>query len=123
MSVFSVEDTTEAPQIEDWFVDIAAHLRSIEPPKFPGSIDSNLATHGEQVFAANGSQCHGTYGPDGDGAFTQAFHLDQVGWRDTPSDGQTFDASQPGASNKGHTHGDALSADDRRALLEYLKTL
>ena len=62
MSVFSVEDTTEAAQIETWFVDIAAYIRSIQPPAFPGSVDGGLASHGEQVFAGACAQCHGTYG-------------------------------------------------------------
>lgn len=34
-----------------------------------------------------------------------------------------YDTSQPGRGNGGHTFGDALSEDERRALIEYLKTL
>ena len=34
-----------------------------------------------------------------------------------------YDTTKPGYGNGGHTYGDALSADDRAALLEYLKTL
>ena len=34
-----------------------------------------------------------------------------------------YDTSAPGYSNAGHTFGDRLSPDDRRALLEYLKSL
>ena len=34
-----------------------------------------------------------------------------------------YDTTQPGYSNAGHTFGDALSASDRAAVLEYLKTL
>jgi mono/diheme cytochrome c family protein len=34
-----------------------------------------------------------------------------------------YDTTLPGYSNAGHTFGDALSADDRLALIEYLKTL
>ena len=59
----------------------------------------------------------------GDADFAQAYDLDQVGWRDTPSNGESHDASQPGYSNKGHTYGDALTPDERSSLLEYLKTL
>jgi len=36
---------------------------------------------------------------------------------------RVYDTTQPGYGNAGHTYGDALSADDRTALLEYLKTL
>ena len=33
------------------------------------------------------------------------------------------EAKRPGNGNAGHTYGTTLSADDKRALLEYLKTL
>ena len=36
---------------------------------------------------------------------------------------RVYDTTQPGYGNGGHTYGDALSPDDRDALLEYLKTL
>jgi mono/diheme cytochrome c family protein len=34
-----------------------------------------------------------------------------------------YDTTQPGRSNDGHTFGDALSEDERRGVIEYLKTL
>jgi hypothetical protein len=37
--------------------------------------------------------------------------------------GTLLDVSRPGNSNAGHTYGTELSADDKRGLLEYLKTL
>jgi hypothetical protein len=37
--------------------------------------------------------------------------------------GALFDTTAPGNSNAGHTFGTTLPADDKRALLEYLKTL
>lgn len=37
--------------------------------------------------------------------------------------GTSFDTSQPGNANTGHTYGAALPAESKRALLEYLKTL
>ena len=36
---------------------------------------------------------------------------------------RAYDTTQAGYGNGGHTYGDALSADDRAALIEYLKTL
>lgn len=36
---------------------------------------------------------------------------------------QVYDTSLPGRSNAGHTFGDDMSADERRAVIEYLKTL
>ena len=36
---------------------------------------------------------------------------------------KVYDTARPGQSNAGHAYGDALSADERRAVIEYLKTL
>jgi mono/diheme cytochrome c family protein len=36
---------------------------------------------------------------------------------------RVYDTSRPGRSNAGHTFGDSLSEDERRAVIEYLKTL
>jgi hypothetical protein len=36
---------------------------------------------------------------------------------------KTYDTAAPGLSNAGHTFGDALDAQQRRAVLEYLKTM
>ncbi len=208
MSVFSVADVAEAEQLDAMFVDVAAYLRSIEPPKFPYAIDLALAAKGEKAFVKTCASCHGTYGsnesypnllipiemvgtdpslaenpwpnPDAvawfqssyygkrarlepsrgyvapplDGVWATApffhngsvptlegvidpakrprtwamtfgdsdFNPDAVGWNTTGS-GLSYDTSQPGLSNQGHTFGVALSVDDRRAVLEYLKTL
>lgn len=62
MTIFSVKDVAEATKIDGYFNDIATFIRSIEPPKFPGSIDVTLASRGEKVFTDNCSSCHGTYG-------------------------------------------------------------
>jgi len=50
------------------------------------------------------------------------FDFNVVGWTGASSS-NTYDTTQPGSSNQGHTYGDALSAADRAAVLEYLKTL
>jgi hypothetical protein len=36
---------------------------------------------------------------------------------------QKYDTTRPGYSNEGHLYGDVLTEDDRRAVIEYLKTL
>lgn len=66
---------------------------------------------------------------------TSAYDEALVGWPSTPlAAGQDaepdaerrtkiYDTSQLGYSNAGHTFGDALTAEQRRAVLEYLKTL
>ena len=51
----------------------------------------------------------------------------KVGWRYTtrnsPAGRWTYDTSLPGYSNSGHTFGDGLSPTERKAIIEYLKTL
>jgi len=63
------------------------------------------------------------------------YDVDAVGWKWYPlATGQSappsgtrasniYDTTVLGYSNAGHTYGDALSAEDRDALIEYLKTL
>lgn len=73
--------------------------------------------------------------------FTRSFHTgeadydkDRVGWKtrevapppaNTPGHERrkVYDTTQPGRSNAGHTYGDGLTPDERRAVLEYLKSL
>ncbi len=74
--------------------------------------------------------------------FTRSFQTNeadydqqQIGWkitelREPPSDKlpaierrKIYDTAQPGRSNAGHTYGDDLTEDERRAVIEYLKTL
>jgi hypothetical protein len=47
---------------EKTFADIRCYLLTIEPPKYPFSIDYSLADHGEALFHERCSSCHGTYG-------------------------------------------------------------
>src|SRR5262249_48096289 len=47
---------------EKTFTDIREYILSIEPPKYQLPIDRTLAKKGEEVFVANCSKCHGTYG-------------------------------------------------------------
>lgn len=208
MTTFSVDSVAEAERLEPMFVDIAAFLRSLEPPKYPGAIETSLAVAGQQVFNATCAQCHGTYGAGGaypnrltpvaevgtdpelalrswvddevvrwfnasfygrharlepkagyvapplDGIWATApflhngsvptlfalldsskrptrwhtnfedddYDLEALGWRNAP-DGRVYDCEALGQSNQGHTFGDALSTDERRAVIEYLKTL
>jgi mono/diheme cytochrome c family protein len=74
--------------------------------------------------------------------FTRSFKTDEaaydktsVGWKvqalDSAPDGsvpayerrKVYDTTQPGRSNQGHTFGDDLTDEQRRAVIEYLKTL
>jgi mono/diheme cytochrome c family protein len=51
----------------------------------------------------------------------------KIGWKYTvvpkKADLQTFDTSLKGYSNTGHYYGDSLTKEERKAILEYLKTL
>ncbi len=67
------------------------------------------------------------------------YDWEAVGWKNKPLDWRPNfevkpatgigigrgrnDTRKPGNSNQGHTYGDQLTADERRAVLEYLKTL
>ena len=49
---------------EEDFKDIQAWIDSLQPPKYPFSIDTKQAEKGRAVFNENCSRCHGTYGSD-----------------------------------------------------------
>lgn len=58
---------------------------------------------------------------------SSSYDYERVGWpweaAEADGDPWTYDTSVQGGDNGGHTYSDALSADERSALLEYLKTL
>jgi mono/diheme cytochrome c family protein len=214
-SVFCVDDVATAKQVDSYFPDIRAYLLTLEPPKYPGTIDLGLVATGKQTFEAKCSKCHGTYGEGGKyqskivaldkigtdpklaqhagqfaAPFTQwfnssfygeiarlepgvgyvpppldgvwatapyfhngsvpnlaavldsslrkprtaivrgrdAYDLTAVGWPNRDPDDDTsarwiYDTKLPGYANTGHTFGDKLSASERAAVIEYLKTL
>lgn len=51
---------------EDDFKKIFAWIESLEAPEYPFPIDHDLAAKGETLFNETCSECHGTYGPDGE---------------------------------------------------------
>jgi hypothetical protein len=55
----------ELKALEPTFRDVLAFFNSLEPPKYPFSIDPVRAARGAEVFKAACVRCHGTYGPDG----------------------------------------------------------
>jgi hypothetical protein len=206
------------------FRDIQAYLLSLEPPKYPFTIDQKLASQGQELFGQHCAKCHGTYGatgkypnkivaqdvvgtdatrlsglspryfefynqswfanekpkgfkatkPEGyqapplDGVwatapylhngslptlhdvlnsksrpkvFTRSYDTDEsaydkvkVGWKvevlkEVPKNlppheaRRIYDTTQPGRGNGGHTFGDDFTDGQRRAIIEYLKTL
>ena len=58
-----------ARQVKEWeadFADILAYIESLEAPRYPWSIDENLAGQGQAIFNEHCARCHGTYGSDSD---------------------------------------------------------
>jgi len=55
------------------------------------------------------------------------YDYEQVGWkyetRTQPDGRKVYNATLPGYGNYGHYFGDKLSEDERKAVMEYLKTL
>jgi mono/diheme cytochrome c family protein len=60
MSPLNMPDAFASAEAD--FADIREFLLTLEPPKYPLSIDKELASKGEELFKANCSRCHGTYG-------------------------------------------------------------
>jgi mono/diheme cytochrome c family protein len=50
---------------EGEFRDIEAWIESLEPPRWPWAVDTELAGRGRTVFETHCASCHGTYGPGG----------------------------------------------------------
>ena len=57
----------------------------------------------------------------------QQYDYEKIGWRyevlKKPGSKKTYNTDIPGYGNYGHTFGDHLSNDERKSLIEYLKTL
>jgi cytochrome c553 len=215
-NLLTVSDSSEAAETFIHFKDVLAYLKSLEPPKYPRSVDSTLAANGKVVFNKNCSKCHGTYGekvtypnllipehiiktdsllfkanyqnpqfiewfnkswyangdhparlqpfngyiaPPLDGIWVTAPYLhngsvptlqallnskerprywqrdfkhpeydyENIGWKyEVKNEGSSrkiYNTDNPGYKNTGHTFGDRLTRDDRKAVMEYLKTL
>lgn len=213
--LLGIHDSTSARVVQQNFKDVIAWIMELEPPKYPYSINQDLAAKGKLIFENNCSKCHGTYGKN-EFYPNKIVHLDEVktdpyyalyalqspanGWYNKswfsqtspkayskpsygymapPLDGvwatapylhngsvptiaalldskkrptfwqfagpeseydyeeigrkfiiksnksgkRTYNTLLPGSGNQGHTFGDSLSVADRRAVMEYLKTL
>jgi hypothetical protein len=231
-NLLTVNDSSEAREVDNRISDVLAYIYSLEPPKYPYPINRQLARQGGMVFLQNCSKCHGHYDPGGresiqgqaggqasrdeeypnllipesvirtdsflykanyqspqfiewfnkswfaqgdhparlepfngyiapplDGIWVTAPYLHngsvptleallnshlrpaywsrdfnnpqydyvQVGWKyakmEGPDGTKVYNTTLPGYGNYGHTFGDKLSEKDRKALIEYLKTL
>ncbi|HAB12208.1 MAG TPA: hypothetical protein DCE47_11010 [Planctomycetaceae bacterium] len=62
---FMLLPSTSPQRLTSWepaFRDILAWIESLRPPKYPGTIDRNLAETGRKIFSKTCAMCHGTYG-------------------------------------------------------------
>ncbi len=87
-SLLTLEDSTEAAEIDENFADVLAFLESLEAPKWPRDIDPAKARQGEQLFKDECARCHGTYGPQGEFP-NYVISLDKVGTDPLLSNWQT----------------------------------
>jgi hypothetical protein len=65
---FALVPTNDAESFkkrEDGFRDILAWIESLEPPRYPWTIDDKLAAAGRVAFERACAECHGTYGHGG----------------------------------------------------------
>jgi len=59
-----VDNLEEARRVDPFFVDIQEYIRSLREPRYPFTIDDELAYAGEEVFVQHCAGCHGTYDED-----------------------------------------------------------
>lgn len=69
---------------EDNFRNVYAYLSSLRAPKYPLTINQDLAGQGRHLFEQNCSHCHGTYGHDSEAEAIAAYPnkmvpLDEIG--------------------------------------------
>ncbi len=215
-NLLTVSDTAESSEVLTHFNNVLAYIYSLQPPKYPKTINTALAEQGKMLFNNNCSGCHGTYGEKGnypnllipvktvgtdeelvksnfsnpqfinwfdkswfatgarpaklvpfngyiaqplDGIWITAPYLhngsvpnleallnsklrpkfwerdfnhpqydfDKVGWkyeeRKSQTNTSTYNTTLKGYGNGGHTFGDHFSDKERKAVIEYLKTL
>lgn len=63
-NLLTVSDTTEAASVDVHMPDMLAYLYTLEPPKYPGPVNEQLAAEGKAIFEKKCSSCHGTYGAE-----------------------------------------------------------
>jgi hypothetical protein len=102
----------------------APYLHNGSVPTIAALLDSKTRPRfWSRKYDADGTYDSNDYDDAGLGwNFTASDH-GQASETDTVKQKHLYDTTQPGYSNAGHTYGDALSAADRTAVIEYLKTL
>lgn len=59
--MLTLNDVEKAKEIDQKMPDVLAYFESLEAPKYPFSIDNNLANQGKALFNNSCSSCHGNY--------------------------------------------------------------
>jgi mono/diheme cytochrome c family protein len=65
-NLLTVNDTSEAREVDSHINDVLAYIYSLEPPKYPYPVNTPLVRQGSVLFVRHCSKCHGNYGGDGD---------------------------------------------------------
>jgi mono/diheme cytochrome c family protein len=66
---FVLTEDNSGEEVRGWegdFADVLAWIESLQAPKYPFAIDTELAARGKPIFEQSCSECHGTYGPGGE---------------------------------------------------------
>ncbi|MGI8952768.1 MAG: hypothetical protein ACR2FN_14435 [Chitinophagaceae bacterium] len=63
-NLLTVKDTIEAKETSLHAGDMLAYINSIEPPKYPYPVNTELAAKGKEIFTVTCSKCHGSYGDE-----------------------------------------------------------
>lgn len=64
-NLLTVSDTSESREVDSHFNDVLAYINSIQAPKYPKTINEQLAAEGHALFDKNCAKCHGAYGKNG----------------------------------------------------------
>ena len=62
-ALLTIRDSDDANKIYKHMPDVLSYIFSVEAPKYPKQINTQLAAGGKQVFINNCSHCHGDYEP------------------------------------------------------------
>jgi hypothetical protein len=65
-SLLTINDTIHAKDVDAHMPDVLSFIYTVEPPKYPKPIDETLAQKGKIIFENNCSDCHGSYGTNGE---------------------------------------------------------
>lgn len=107
-----------APPLDGVWATSPSYLHNGSVPSIPVLLDSpNRPKYWTRTFDSK------DYNPETLGWNYTELSYGKAGAKNKEERKRVYDTTLPGHSNQGHTFGDALSENERRALIEYLKTL